>query len=833
MPVSDISSVRGIGVALSVSTSTSVRSFLIRSLCCTPKRCSSSTTSSPRFLNIDVVGEQAVRADHDVDAALLDALDDLVLLLGAQEPRQHLDPHRIVREPLPERLPVLAREQRGRHEHRDLRAVEHRLGRGAQRDLGLAVADVAADQPVHRDRPLHVGLRLLDRLQLVGRLLVRERLLDLLLERAVGRERVTRCREPAAVEDDELGRDVAHRLADPRTRLLPVRAAHLRELRFLAAGVLADEPDVLGVDVDAVAALELDDEAVARDAEHLARFHAEVAADAVHAVHDEVAGGEALVVVLALRRAPRGVRCTRRRPVRSASAMSARCAPGSTAPRSSGATTTSAGAPTSARICSMRVFEPLPSAATSTRKPSLRNPLMRDASPSTSPTTGSNALAASTGVSGLSGVASSERGAGLGVREQTLERQRQARRGVRIADTPRRRERVRERGLLVEQLLGAVAQPARLHDRDERARRQQVGEEVLVGASATAATTPSRRRSAPRRAVPTARGPTARCASSSVARARTSSVGSSSRTGKNHASASVAVRTLVGDREVRQPVDLVAPEVDAHRMVGRRRVDVDDRTAHRELAARLDLVLAAIAHRDEPFDELVAVDLRAGRRRRSVRRPRRAGPSRCTSARIGATTTCGQVLATRAQPPHDPQAAAHRLGRGRDPFERQRLPRREQLDRVVAEVLPQVARDPLRLGARRHREQHRPPRRRPRERRGEDGARGLGHGHRVTLPGRRRDDRRIVGEQCREPREGRCLSHAIRAICPGCAQHPGSCVSFCLKRRVARTATSASNTQRRRFHSANVIARLPSEVRSVRSRPATCWAICQVGEGDW
>ena len=149
----------------------------------------------------------------------------------------------------------------------------------------------------------------------------------------------------------------------------------------------------------------------------------------------------------------------------------------------------------------------------------------------------------------------------------------------------------------------------------------------------------------------------------------------------------VAVRTLVGDRELRQPVDLVAPEVDAHRMVGGRRVDVDDRTAHRELAARLDLVLAAVAHRDEPLDEVVAVDLRAGRRRRSARRPRRAGPSRCTSARIGATTTCGQVLATRAQPPHHPQAPAHRLGRGRHPFERQRLPRREQLDRVVAEVL--------------------------------------------------------------------------------------------------------------------------------------------------
>ena len=39
----------------------------------------------------------------------------------------------------------------------------------------------------------------------------------------------------------------------------------------------------------------------------------------------------------------------------------------------------------------------------------------------------------------------------------------------------------RERGLLVEQLLRAVAQPARLEQRDDRARRQQVGQEVLVG----------------------------------------------------------------------------------------------------------------------------------------------------------------------------------------------------------------------------------------------------------------------------------------------------------------------------------------------------------------
>ena len=150
---------------------------------------------------------------------------------------------------------------------------------------------------------LHVGLGLDDRLGLVGRLLVGERLLDLVLERRVGPEHVPDGREPAAVQHDELARDVAHGLAHLGPGLVPVGAAHLRELRFLTARVLADEPDVLGVDVDAVAALELDDEPVARDAEHLLRLHAVVAADTVHAVHDEVADGQAFVVIETLARA--------------------------------------------------------------------------------------------------------------------------------------------------------------------------------------------------------------------------------------------------------------------------------------------------------------------------------------------------------------------------------------------------------------------------------------------------------------------------------------------------------------------------------------------------
>ena len=51
MPVTAISSVRGIGVADIARTSTVVRNFFRASFCSTPKRCSSSTITSPRSLN--------------------------------------------------------------------------------------------------------------------------------------------------------------------------------------------------------------------------------------------------------------------------------------------------------------------------------------------------------------------------------------------------------------------------------------------------------------------------------------------------------------------------------------------------------------------------------------------------------------------------------------------------------------------------------------------------------------------------------------------------------------------------------------------------------------
>ena len=63
--------------------------------------------------------------------------------------------------------------------------AEHGEERGAHRHLGLAEADVAADQAVHRLRALQVGEHVVDGALLVRRLLEREARLEL-LEEAVG-----------------------------------------------------------------------------------------------------------------------------------------------------------------------------------------------------------------------------------------------------------------------------------------------------------------------------------------------------------------------------------------------------------------------------------------------------------------------------------------------------------------------------------------------------------------------------------------------------------------------------------------------------------------------
>ena len=80
------------------------------------------------------------------------------------------------------------REDRGGSEDGDLFAVLHGLEGGAHGDFGFAVADVAAEQAVHRRGGFHVLLDGADRGELVVGLVVVEGVFKLALKFVVGRE---------------------------------------------------------------------------------------------------------------------------------------------------------------------------------------------------------------------------------------------------------------------------------------------------------------------------------------------------------------------------------------------------------------------------------------------------------------------------------------------------------------------------------------------------------------------------------------------------------------------------------------------------------------------
>ena len=192
--MSDMFSVRGIGVALIVSTSTFFFICLIFSLCATPNRCSSSTTSSPRSRNSTSFDSRRCVPTMRSTLPAARSVERLLLLGLRAEAAHHVDADREAGEALLQRLLVLERQHRGRREEGDLLAVHHGLERGAHRDLGLAVADVAAEQPVHRRRRFHVALDVGDRRRLIDGQVVLERVLELLLPVRVRPRR--RGREP-------------------------------------------------------------------------------------------------------------------------------------------------------------------------------------------------------------------------------------------------------------------------------------------------------------------------------------------------------------------------------------------------------------------------------------------------------------------------------------------------------------------------------------------------------------------------------------------------------------------------------------------------------------
>ena len=248
-----------------------------------------------KVVEVDLLLQKLVRADDEIDLAGLQVKHGLLDLRGRAEAREHVDRDRERREAAHGCQVMLLRQNGRRDQDCHLLAVQDALHGRAQRDLRLAEADVAAEQPVHGRGRLHIALDLVDAAQLVVGLRVFKALLKLLLPRRIRCE--GKARQPLAlgIELDKARSQILGRGLGSGLRLLPLVAAELIEPhgRILArADILADKIELRGRDVQAVRALIGDLDVILRHAADLQLLHADVAADAVVLVDDEVPGRE-------------------------------------------------------------------------------------------------------------------------------------------------------------------------------------------------------------------------------------------------------------------------------------------------------------------------------------------------------------------------------------------------------------------------------------------------------------------------------------------------------------------------------------------------------------
>ena len=189
---------------------------------------------------------------------------------------------------------MLAGKQRGRHHHGDLLAGQHGDQARAERHLGLAEADIAADQPVHRPAAGEIAEHGADARLLVLGLLVRESGGELVID-AVRRVEHRRLAQLAQSRDlDQLLGHVADALLEPGFARLPGDAAQPVELHARLVGAVAGEHlDILDRQIELVAAGIVHFEAIMRLAGRLDGGKPDEAADAVVGMHHEIADREA------------------------------------------------------------------------------------------------------------------------------------------------------------------------------------------------------------------------------------------------------------------------------------------------------------------------------------------------------------------------------------------------------------------------------------------------------------------------------------------------------------------------------------------------------------
>src|SRR5215813_14239 len=248
----------------------------------------------PKVLEFNVFGQNAVRADYDVNFALFNAFRNFFLLPGGAEAAHHLYVDGEGRKPPLEVFVMLEDQDGGRRKHCDLLVILDCLERGTHGDFSLAIADIATEQTVHGQRRLHVLLDFFGGLKLVFGLVEFEGVFKFALPLRVRRKSMP-CRSfTLGVELEQFVGHIFHGLLHARLGLGPGSAAQTAQRRphAFTGTIFLDQIQARERDVKLCALSKFEQHEFAGDLTLLDLLQALVHADAVLHVHDEVANGE-------------------------------------------------------------------------------------------------------------------------------------------------------------------------------------------------------------------------------------------------------------------------------------------------------------------------------------------------------------------------------------------------------------------------------------------------------------------------------------------------------------------------------------------------------------
>ena len=129
---------------------------------------------------------------------------------------------------------MLVGQHGGRHQYGHLLRIACSLESGTNSHLGLTEAHIATHQTVHRPRLLHICFHVVGSLQLVGRILVKERRLQFVLHKRIGRVGKTLLLATGGIQLDEVAGNILQFLLGTLLHALPLARAQMRHARRLA-----------------------------------------------------------------------------------------------------------------------------------------------------------------------------------------------------------------------------------------------------------------------------------------------------------------------------------------------------------------------------------------------------------------------------------------------------------------------------------------------------------------------------------------------------------------------------------------------------------------------